>query len=454
MKTKILTIAALTALVASSCSKDEIIGSGADSQVNSSDYINFSTYATQNISKGIPVASNDAFIAIDDVSIDVLGYTESEGADVEYMDIELTYVNDTWTYSPAMLWPSTSMDFYALYAPVSSSALAATMDASGDLIASMGIENYTISSTLGNQEDLLYATVSGATKEDATVSLQLQHALTQINFIVGLANGYEGLKLNVKNVSIHNVLDQGTLTIEAGKDSGDDGNFCMWSDQAFASTRSYAVAPYSSLVFDHDDYDSVDESTSGTIAANDLYYDATNEVIYQHVNDTDESDESTGHELMLLPQTFDAWVPATDGAVEAGGGAYILVECDLYIETDDGDKVYYLGGADNTDSYIAAAIPLASNTDDEGGYPEWTAGRNITYTIIFGDADGTVTPDVDGDQTPDDEVGDDPDDTDDDDDPTPGGGGYHPEDGTQVLSHISFSVSVTDWTDIYGTITM
>ncbi len=409
MKTNLFTLAALAMVIATGCSKDEILSSGADPITENT--IKFTTYSSTNtaVSKGVPVADNDAFNT-DGTSFKVVGYeTTGEGSaavDVSYMDTKtVTYNNSTsaWEYASLMLWPNTAMDFYAIYSPTKSSVLTPTTASTDSTttgetyVTSLGISSYEVSSTITAQEDLMYAAAADKTSTGDKVNLQFQHALTQINFKIAMGSAYEDMTVEVDAITICNVVSSGGFSFAAKTDT--ENNICEWTPST--TLVSYPI--------NNTEFAALTSSSSTT--------------------DFDDS-ASTADELMLIPQTLTAWDPEGDYKVtdSSNTGAYVKIDCKLYV-----GSVYYIGSSSASDSVY---IPLASVTDetaettgtDEYGvsttYPEWKAGRNITYTITFG-ANST----------------------------TPGGGGYDDE-GDPVLNPIEFTATAIDWIEKTGTLDM
>ncbi|MEG1635186.1 MAG: hypothetical protein RR388_06130, partial [Rikenellaceae bacterium] len=92
--------------------------------------------------------------------------------------------------------------------------------------------------------------------------------------------------------------------------------------------------------------------------------------------------------VMLMPQTFNAWVPSTatstestkaEGTSQTGG--YIKVMCKIYTLSADASAVkLYLHGSET--AYAAIYIPLSSQSAPSTEI--WKANNNITYTLQFG----------------------------------------------------------------------
>lgn len=393
MKTKMATMLAIAAIVAS-CSKEEVVSVGAESSGYNT--IGFSTYSTLNATKGAPITQNSDF-TVENQTFDVKAFLTLGSNTYSYLEATIVCDDETnWDYqtsSDAKYWPSDTsqtLDFYA-YTNKGSNTVT---------IASSGIAStYTVPATIADQGDFMLANTLDAANEaantdvtDGTVTLEFEHALTQINVTAEVAADYT---LVIDDVSFYNIYSTGTLAYPLASTAAATDR--IWGGQA--TTATYSISPTSSVTITYED---------GAKAFDD---------------DTESGGSDAGYELILLPQTFSAWNATSKASEQAG--AYISVTCTLYKAlsrdvngTDTSmseDKVYYIGSS-STPATIA--IPLASITDNTANYPEWIAGRNITYNLSFS-AEGTENT-----------------------------GGYDPETGDEILVPIAFSTDVVDW-DVY-----
>lgn len=354
------------ALLFTSCSNDVEIKNDLTGE---NGRITFSTYG-QIPTKGTPINGNEdlqtnyrfGVAAFDETSI-YMG-ADTVGAEMKY---DNSPTSQAWIHenaSEARYWPlSGSLSFYA-YAPFEdvnttsqlSNRPAPAFDVQND---KMTFGPYTIPEG-SEQKDFMYAHTEQEHNDDCTVHLEFKHALTQIVFegVVG-----DGLKVDLESVEIFNVAETGMFSLT--------GNTPAWSALK-TQTEKYAV-----------------KIKTGSFSTGDM-------------TDTDGA-------LMLIPQTFAAWIPDPDNnGLSATDpqqtGAYVKVSAK--IKAADNDAVYYLGSAGD---YGATYIPLAS-ADGDG---EWTMGKKITYTIHFGGDDNSG----------------------------------HTDDGEDLLCPIKFTTDVTPWTE-------
>lgn len=390
MRTKLFTTLAMATVLAS-CSSDEVVNIGAES--TGYNMIGFTPYSSLNLTRGIPVADNDAFSA-ENNTFEAVAYINIDDVTSAYLSATIEAdESEAWDYqssSETQFWPESTqtLDFYA-YANEGGNTVS-TSKAAG--ITS----SYTVPATIADQKDFMYAAVPGVCLGDMVVSaagavpLHFRHALTQINFTTQVTG--TDLYLEIEKISMGNINSAGTFTVAASANTNTTVKaVCSWASQAtpliYSIANVTATTPITST-----------SGTGGVVAIN---------------NDAD------GSELMLMPQTFSAW--AASGSVTATGqaGAYILVSCKLYKKLDN-VNVYYIGSGS---AYGSTAIAVSSDSGDTT-YPEWIGGRNITYHLSFGaDPTGGTTP----------------------------GGGKDPETGDDLLVPISFTTTVEDWVDVTST---
>ncbi|MFI3331250.1 MAG: fimbrillin family protein [Rikenellaceae bacterium] len=379
MKTKNKYLVALLALgVAVVGCMSEKVETGADESTISGT-IGFSGYAT--ISKGSPIVGNTDFSSasndfgvtayISSVSTSAYMGDASEGAQIVY-DTDWDYADN----SDSKYWPTTgeTLNFYA-YSPFDGSFRGGTLAVSSDDLV---ITDFTVPSDITSQEDFMYAYETDVTSSSSSVSsgeltLVFNHALTQINFEVSTAQ--TNLYVQIESIAVGNVSSVGDFSAVSG-----------WSGQN--TNEQY----FASIIAD-------------TIIGNTA------------VDLTSSQDDI----LMLIPQTFTPWngLDNVTDTLREGEGAYVLISCKLYNETDS-QKTYLIG---SEDSYAKTALPISSNDIT------WDAATKVTYSIVFA-ADNS----------------------------TSGGGGYDPEgdddDAVEMIYPITFTTSVNAWAASSGSLNM
>lgn len=382
-------------LALASCSKEEVT----DTELTkSSNLIGFSSYA--NLAKGSAIADNTAF-SVADRDFGVTSFISTNTTD-PYMGTtsggaKIVY-STAWDYddnSDSRYWPTVSgetLDFYA-YTPYDDTNASRGVSPSFDATGGMVFADYVVPTTITAQEDFMYASVSDVTSSttsavtNGAVSLQFKHALTQINFTAQTSQ--DNLYVDIESIKLGNINSTGTFTLDAntstsGSDEGEWTGQSEFADYYPTIENNLAITNTSGAV----------DLTSGT---SDI--------------------------LMLMPQTFAAW-NATDDVTDEdtdGEGAYILISCKVYSRNGTNDT-YIVGSSLN---YALTALPISSV---DGDTYEWTAGKKVTYNIIFA-ADGSES----------------------------GGGGYDPEGGDSpvaTIMPISFTTDTDTWSSSSSDLTM
>lgn len=378
-----------------SCSNEEVTYTELS---KSSNQISFSSYA--NVTKGSPIANNTGF-AVADSDFGVTAFISTNTSD-PYMGTasggaKIVY-STAWDYddnSDSRFWPTVStetLDFYA-YTPYDQTNASRGVSPSFDATDGMVFTDYVVPTTIASQEDFMYASVADVTSSTSSavtngaVNLQFKHALTQINFTAQTQQ--DSLYVDIESIKLGNVNSKGTFTLDANTST-------FGSDQGAWSSQSTLVEYLPTL-----ENNLAITNTSGAV-------DLTS---------------ATSDILMLMPQTFAAW-NATDDITDAdtdGEGAYILISCKIYSRNGSNDT--YIVGSEL--AYATTALPISSVASDDY---EWTAGKKVTYNIIFA-ADGSES----------------------------GGGGYDPEGGdspVETIMPISFTTDTDTWTVKSNDLTM
>ena len=373
-------------LIAASCSKNEVVEVNQDGNE-----IQFSVVAN-NATKAADIYCNN------NKPSEFTVYAESDGK--TYIDgdkITSTDGNNWVNQSGTRFWPNESaVDFYAVVnGNINWNPTAETSPAS--------IVDYTVSTDVTKQNDLLYAVKMGQKRGETAentkaVTLNFRHALSQIVFQAKNTN--ENLYVEISGVEIVNVADKNTFTFPTEDtdnvtlvDDNHDGTF----DSNDYSTANWGVwnelAPESGAAGA-----TVYPVTFTTVTVPGKNTDAPIVNLTNNVYTTEGKEEFNTNALLLLPQTSNAWDPEQVSAPgltgNASNGSYFLVNCAIWNvagnEIDKDTDVQLWGTAGGCRK---AAIPVAIN---------WEQGKKYIYTFVFGEGGGYIPdPDPDPDPKPD-----------------------------------------------------
>ena len=177
-------IAAMAALTLVSCSSDDLNSLSDNSSKNEA--ISFDGYlgrsaVSVNGSRGSEL-DKTALQGLTE-GFGVFGNYSSEGTTTAYgknwFDNEqVTYKTSAWTYDPVKYWlPKGHIDFLA-YAPYDSQYDNQQITKDNQKL------DFTVSSTITAQKDLLWANATNKTKTDKTVTFNFNHALAKIGYTV------------------------------------------------------------------------------------------------------------------------------------------------------------------------------------------------------------------------------------------------------------------------------
>lgn len=261
------------------------------------------------------------------------------------------------------------------------------------------IVDYTVDTSVENQQDLLYAATC-RTEEQGDVVLNFRHALSQIVFKA--KNQNPNIHVVIDEVKICNLANKGTIHLN----SATDGNIVNHDGNgATAENRNgwkVSYEDHTTLAGGNTDYgvafDAVDVPGDGNP--------------YSLTSTNDSGKEFSSKAMLLLPQTTTAWEPGTGNAVpEEQEGTYFLVKCKIYnvYDPENGYNSEYEGDVCLYDDY--AAIPASFN---------WSEGKKYIYTFVFGDGNGGYDP------TPEED----------------------PDEPEPVLTPITFNVTVDDFVPV------
>ena len=250
------------------------------------------------------------------------------------------------------------------------------------------ITDFTVATNVAQQKDLLYATAMNKGKSTDAVALNFRHALSQIVFQARNTNKH--LHVIIDGVSVCNVGGTNTFTYPS---ANTDGNVDE-HNQPVAAIGTQGT--WNSLTGGNVDYAVTFDDT--------IHVEGNNNVVSLTFA-PDANKEYNANTMLLLPQTTTAWVPivGVKPADAANTGTYFLVKCRIHNvagnEFNETTDVELFNGN--------AAIPVAAI---------WEQGKKYIYTFVFGQ----------------------------------GNAGYD-ENGEDVLTPISFTVTVDDFTNATNT---
>lgn len=192
---KILFAAAVSALVLSSCSNDEVLSTRQDAM----------TYAvtTSNTSRAAALYSNSNSIT----SFTLYAVTDGK---IFMNGDALSYTDGAWSNTTAnRYWPSTEVTFYGVYG--------ATLEGTFDATNTPKF-NYEVKENSTEQVDFVYSTNKTTRPDDGKLTMNFRHALSQVVFKA--SSSYANLQVELTAVTLHNVYSKGQYTLPT--DATDD----------------------------------------------------------------------------------------------------------------------------------------------------------------------------------------------------------------------------------------
>ncbi|MEG1934700.1 MAG: fimbrillin family protein, partial [Rikenellaceae bacterium] len=352
---------------------------------DSNNAIAFSTYAKQ--TKGTTF-DNTTFAAVGR-EFGVTAFVNTASYDTPYMgataagaQITCTSTSPSvvWGYKNAAesrFWPAlpAMLTFYGYTPFASTNRGGATL--AFDKNTGMTFTNYVVPNDVTKQEDFMWARAAsiGVASPVVPVPMNFGHALVRVNFKAQTTSDNLKVDIEANGITLGKIKSKGTFVVAPT-------GAPTWTPTA-DDRLAYTIP-------------SVEKTNIENAAA----------IVVSTADNA----------VMLMPQTFNAWVPSTatstestkaEGTSQTGG--YIKVMCKIYTLSADASAVkLYLHGSET--AYAAIYIPLSSQSAPSTEI--WKANNNITYTLQFG-------------------------------------GGYSNE-GNPILNPIKFTTTVTGWTDIAG----
>lgn len=368
----VMGIAAMAALTLVSCSSDDLDSFSDNSSKNEA--ISFDGYLGRSA-----VAVNGtrgSEVKIGNLQADGFGvfgkYTPTEGQASNLFDNQkVTYSTSTipteskWTYSPLKFWPANGKIDFLAYAPY---------DKNTTLTDDYKIENFTVSKTIADQNDLLWtndmnhnltANLSGAKEK---VKFQFHHALSRLGYTVKLPDNYssDDVTFTLKKITLAGSSTDATKgafyekgTIDLSKATKDQN---LWSGQTGRQYFDWFSGEYI-----------VNKSTAS------------------HPDKVDHGNRDQNEDyLFVIPQNFSEKI----GEAENSDKLYVIVEYD----------VTYKSGTPSTTIKNKVYKQLTTNFLQGKAYNlNLTIGLPIEFDVAV---TGSMGAGVDGWETPDDGTGD------------------------------------------------
>ena len=212
-------IAAMAALTLVSCSSDDLNSLSDNSSKNEA--ISFDGYLGRS---AVAVnGSRGSEVKIDQLKTGGFGVfgnyskeTTTAYGNSLFDNQQVTYDNDKskWTYSPLKFWPSDGHIDFLAYAPYVKNTT---------LTEGSKIDNFTVSTTIADQTDLLWTNATSSISADDTssknkVNFQFHHALSRLGYTVNLTGDYSSNPENKATFTLKKI----TL---AGSSDGTKGAF-------------------------------------------------------------------------------------------------------------------------------------------------------------------------------------------------------------------------------------
>lgn len=249
----VMGIAAMAALTLVSCSSDDLDSFSGNSSKNEA--ISFDGYLGRsavavNGTRG-SVLDKPALQKLTDGAFGVFGNYSSTDGKTSVPDFfknqPVTYKNSKWTYTPLKYWPTNGKIVFLAYAPYVNGT---------ELTDGSKINNFTVSETIADQTDLLWANATGSISADLTstkekVNFHFYHALSRLGYTVKLSGDYpsKDVTFTLKKITLAGSPDDETKgafyksgTIDLSKPTKDEG---LWSNQVGQQKFDWFSGEYS-----------------------------------------------------------------------------------------------------------------------------------------------------------------------------------------------------------------
>lgn len=128
-------------------------------------------------------------------------------------------VNNVWTPSSRHLWPTDTLNFYAL---AYKSPELNNVSRNGENLT------YTVPTNSVSQEDIMTAHSDKQTQDlnNGVVSLNFKHALVELNYVLSLSGtDADGISVEVRNITFHGLKNKLTLNLLKGTSKTDENSY-------------------------------------------------------------------------------------------------------------------------------------------------------------------------------------------------------------------------------------
>lgn len=235
----VMGIAAMAALTLVSCSSDDLDSLSDNSSKNEA--ISFDSYLGRSaVAVNGTRGSEETKETLKTKGFGVFGkYSSTDGQTSDanfFKNQKVTYSTTElkWKYTPLKFWPTNGHIDFLAYAPYVNGT---------ELTDGSKINNFTVSKTIADQTDLLWAKATGSISADLTstkekVNFHFYHALSRLGYTVKLSGDYpsKDVTFTLKKITLAGSPDDETKgafyksgTIDLSKPTKDEG---LWSNQA------------------------------------------------------------------------------------------------------------------------------------------------------------------------------------------------------------------------------
>ena len=339
---------AALAIIAASCTKTEVVGSGPET---SGSGINFSAYTAKPTKAAQPDVTTDNFTSFEVTAI-------GNGA-IYFDDVTFTKnASSIWESENPYFWPAFALDFYAYNTPANTTGFEPSITTAGQTI------KVTPATDLANQEDLVAAKALNQTlaltNSSLATDLTFNHYLTQV--IVKAKNSNSTYKVEVDGVKFANLAGEGTYSFSTEKMAAPE-------DKINSGTSADYVATFGTT------------ELSGT--------------------ETEVMTDGDAGRWYFVPQEVKPWDQANNkdnaSVTATNNGTYLALKVKITAKTKNGNlKIYPASGDDS--AWMAVPVPVAQDATKFA----LAQGKKYTFIInFFSDNSksgaGFVDPEVPGD---------------------------------------------------------
>ena len=437
---KVTIFAASAAMVAlASCSQEDVLSNGVGTPDGKA-AISFNHYSVINQTKGTSVEGTDGFntrFATD--GFGVIAFSDKDAFDGPWIGnynatgstaVQIIGNNGGsatagWYYNnpeDMNYWPDAeggakTLDFLA-YAPYTGFAGTATATKASGL----SVVDYTVPLTQAEQDDFMFASLNNQAESNATagtgaanasqkhITLNFQHALTQVRFLGSVKS--EKVHVKVSDITIHNLANVGDFTVVTESstavttDNDDNADTDNFQNAAGTWSNIHNVTTATNIFTTAATTTQYPVTFGGNVGAASAVYLAGAKT---GVTGADASNGDQENAIILLPQQIKPWATtkaiADNDALKDGSiGAYLKITGTIWVydpadvaaggSSDNWTKEYLLGsdvkdgvayvpfhdgvaGVENTGTVATAANSL------------WLPNNRVTYNLIF---DGGFDP--------------------------------------------------------------